>query len=184
MSAVTLKRNIMSSVSLVNNQVFTPLDIVDGPFNSNGQYHIYQSSKINTANSLNGLEVVVKYSNELPYRDGTIPIGYNLSCIIETQNDQGDWHPIHSQFAEFTKSNQEVGNEIHILTIDPTINAYDINVPIDVSNGSNIIARESKKQRRLGDNFRICVVLNESKFGEAGEFQSINLSISYEVYGA
>lgn len=163
----------MARVNLLNNATLDNSNVT-----GNGTFRIYESQKVDSPNSESALEVVIKYGNNLPDPEngGT---NYRLSALIETEDSQGNWHPIHYQFEAFVKAEQ--GNT-HILRLDPTIFNLDEGVVNDISDGFNIVARESKKQGHLPDDFRLVVLVHENGHGTAGAFQSVDVSCSYYTY--
>lgn len=163
----------MSTVSLLNNHTFNNTAVTE-----NGQYNLYSSNAINNPTDANSLRVVVEYKNNLPDPESTV-VKYNLVTIVESSDSQGNWYPLHYQYQPFVK--EEAGGK-HILVLEPSMFTFDEGVPSSIYDGVKNIAIESKKQGRLSDDFRICVFLNENGYGEPGAFQSVDVSLHYEIY--
>lgn len=166
----------MARVNLLNNTLLDNTNVTD-----NGTFELFVSNKIDAPNSDRGLEVVISYSNPTPDPEsgGT---NFKISAVIETEDNAGNWHPIHYQFNPFIRPAVQGGFEKHILRLDPTIFNLDEGVVNDISDGFNIIARESKKQGVLPDDFRIKILVHENGFGGTKPFQSVNVSVSYLTY--
>ena len=171
----------MSSFTQIVNQGFDAQNIT-----GNGVFDIFESAKISAPNDYsaadNSLEVVVCYSSNLPDPDVMVA-KYNLSCLIETEDDNGNWHPIHNQFRPYIKF--EDGAK-HIIRMQPDALLLDPGVPVDLYSGNITIAAESIKQGTLPDDFRVKIQCNEFGYvdGEPGpsSFQSVTCSVSYRTY--
>lgn len=165
----------MASVSLLNNQLLNNSGVT-----GNGQFHLFTSNPVSNSNDRNSLRVVVDYSNNVPDPEST-PIAYNLVAIVESSDGQGNWYPLNYQFQPFVKEEQ---GKKHILTLEPGIFNLDEGVASTVYDGVKNVAVESRKQGHLSDDFRICIILNENGFGSPGAFQSVNVTIHYEIYNS
>lgn len=165
----------MARVNILN-QAVLDASVITG----NGPFRIFESGKIDSPNSENALEVVIEYKGNLPdpEQGGT---NYRISALIETEDNAGNWHPIHYQYTPFVK--EEQGNK-HILRLDPTIFNLDEGVGNAISDGFNIVALESKKQGLLPDDFRIAIVVHENGFGTPGAFASVVVTASHYTYAA
>ena len=166
----------MARVNLLNGHTFDNSVITD-----NGTFRLWESAKIDSPNSENGLEVVIKYENPTPDPElgGT---NFKLSCILETQDNEGNWHPFHSQFEPFVRPEIQGGDQKHVLRIDPTIFNLDEGVINDIWDGFNTVARESRKQGILPDDFRIVLLVNENGFGGTKPFAGVTVTVSYMSY--
>jgi len=162
--------------TLANNVRVTAGEV---PVVANGSYSLFTSGKVNLVAGDNWLEVVVTYHQNLP--DPEVQVSkYNLTAIIETEDDDGNWHPIHFQYRPFIK--QETGN-IHIIRLDPNAFQLDYGVPSTISNGNTNIAVESIKQGVLPDDFRVKVMVNEfghdSNGATSASFDEATFSVTY-----
>lgn len=165
----------MARVNILDNQTLDNTSVT-----GNGSFRIFESGKIDSPNSTNALEMVISYSGNLPDPElgGT---NYQISCILETEDNAGNWHPFHYQYRAYVK--EEQGGK-HILRLDPTIFYLDEGVSFSISDGFNIVAHESKKQGHLPDDFRLVILVHENGHGTAGAFQSVNVTASYYTYAA
>lgn len=148
----------------------------------NGVYHLYTSPKQITSSLDNALEVVIKYAENLPNPALGQLARYNLIAVIETEDDDGSWHPIHAQFSPYV--NPDDGG-IFVIKLDPAIFVIDNGVTNDISNGFSIISRECVKQGTLPDDFRICILVNDYSFQNGvsnGGFEEVKLTVTYNTY--
>lgn len=164
----------MSRVSVLNNQT-----IDNSSITGNGSFRIFESAKFTPQTQENALEVVLTYQSPLPNPDTTV-VSYQITALLETQDDNNNWHPFHYQFDSFISNS--AGNGKYILRLDPKIFNLDEGVSFGVWDGVKTIALESKKQGHLPDDFRIVVVVHEAGYGAASAFQSVDLSVSYYTY--
>jgi len=170
----------MTNTVLLSNQTFTSADVINGPVDSNGSYKIYVSPKQSVANSITSLEVIVKYSNSTPVPGQEIT-NYSFNTVVETEDSAGEWHPIHAQIAEWRPSSSQT-EQTHILTYGPHIMNFDASSPMDTDVGGDVISRDHHKQGILPDDFRVLVMYSEKRFGDPGQFQGIDLSVSFNTY--
>jgi hypothetical protein len=166
----------MARVNLLNNFALDAT-LVTG----NGTFRLWESEKIDSPNSENGLEVVIAYSNPTPDPENG-GVNYKVSSILETQDNQGNWHPFHAQYEPFVKPEIHGGDTKHVIKIDPAIFNMDEGVINDIWDGFNIVARESRKQGILPDDFRIVLLLNENGHGGTKPFEGVNVTVSYLSY--
>lgn len=152
----------------------------------NGTFDLFVSEKQNAPNdyqaSDKSLEVIITYADNQPDPEVTVA-KYNLSAIVETEDDAGNWHPILNQFRAYVKA--ENGPQ-HILRLDPSVIVLDAGVPNDIYNGVSTIAVESIKQGTLPDDFRLKIQCNEYGYDANGptpaSFQSVIVSAAYRTY--
>lgn len=171
----------MAHKNLINSEILTATPTNLPAVDSNGTFRLYESAKIDSPNSENGLEVVITYKGMTPdpSNGGT---NFRVSAIIETEDIAGNWHPFHSQYESFVRPADDQNDQKHIIKCDPKIFNLDEGVINDVSDGFAIVARESRKQALLPDDFRVVILLSENGFGTTGAFQSIPVTISYLTY--
>lgn len=172
------------------NQILAKTNItaVDAGVNGNGTFPLFISQKFAAPQDFSaadrGLEVIVSYEGNLP--DPEVSVAkYNLTCVIETEDEEGNWHPLINQFVPYVKA--ERGNKF-IMRLDPDVLVLDPGVAIEIWNGVRNIAIESVKQGRLPDDFRVGVYVNELGYDALGvataaSFSSTDLTISYRTYG-
>ncbi len=144
-----------------------------------GANNIYSSSDVSVSGSDKSVEIVVKYSNQLPDPE-TVLAKYNLVAIVEEEIAAGIWRPFLSQADPFVKTEQ--GSTI-VFVYGPGIFSFDDAQGFDMSDGSQIIAKEYRKQGNLPSKFRVCIIANQSVAnGEVGAFTSVDANISYVTY--
>lgn len=157
----------------------------DAAINGNGTFHLFQSGKVNVNAGDNAVEVVIKYIDNVPNPANNQVAKYNLVAVLETQDDDGTWHPFHAQYSTFV--NSEDGN-VFTIKLDPKIFVFDVGVTNDISNGLSIVSRESIKQGTLPNDFRVCVLVNEFGYIDGvagiGSFEQTKLTITYNTYTA
>ena len=168
---------------LVSNLTILSDSMVEGPINSNGKYHAYISPVVSTNNN-QAIDAVLKIHSFLPNRQGLGKAKCTL--IMERQDDGGVWHPIHSLYQAvdaIAYDDTENGGIIpdQQLSYGPNIFNLDGSVSIDASDGLNIISQDHQKRGVLADKIRFCVVVHERDFGNVGAFQSIDISLDYEL---
>lgn len=153
----------------------------------NGTFDLFVSRKFEAPNdfpaSSTALELMLTYGSNLPDPEVT-NTKYSLSCIVETEDENGNWYPIHNQFRAFVK--EEHGAQ-HILRLDPGVLVLDPGIPNDIWNGVRTIAVESIKQGTLPDDFRFRIQVNEGGYDAAGAvtpsaFQSVELTAAFRAY--
>lgn len=179
----------MASKSIISQQLFTA---ADAGINGNGRYCLFQSPTYDAPKDYAaadvGLELVVTYLENLP--DPEVQVAkYNLSCILETQDEAGNWHPFHNQFEPYVKA--ERGNQF-ILRMDPSKIILDPSVPVDMWDGTQVIARICDAQGRLPDDFRLCIFVNEFGYQvdpadglnkpTVSSFQQVKVTASFRTY--
>lgn len=174
----------MSFSQVLNKQLITSADAsIDG----NGTFVLFQSGKFvapqDFSASDKGLEVIITYEDNLPNPETDIA-KYNLTCVVQTEDENGNWHPLINQFVPYVKA--ENGNQ-HILRLDPNILMLDAGVANEVWNGVSNIAIESNKQGSLPDDFRIVLYVNEYGYDQLGaataaSFVSVVATVSYRAY--
>lgn len=157
--------------------------MVEGPIDSNGKYHAYVSPEISTNNN-QAVEVVLKVHEFLPNRQGLGKAKCML--IMERKDDAGNWHPIHSLYQSIDAiSFDETENGGIIpdqqLSYGPNVFNLDGSVSIDASDGVNIISQDHQKRGVLADKIRFCVIIHERAYGLTGAFDSIEISLDYEL---
>lgn len=152
----------------------------NAPVTGNGQFELYNSGSIKNSTSASCLRVVVTYANNLPDPESVV-VQYRLTAIVESSDGEGSWYPLHYQFQPFIKAEQGAK---HILVLEPSIFSFDEGIPNTISDGATNIAVESKKQGRLSDDFRIRLLLSEGGYGTAGAFQSVDVTLHYEIYNS
>lgn len=166
----------MARVNLLNSVVLDATNVT-----GNGTFRLWESSKIDSPNSENGLEVVITYKSPMPNPE-TGGVNFKVSALIETQDNQGNWHAFHSQYEPFVKPEIEGGDTKHVLRIDPKIFNLDEGVINDISDGFNLVARESRKQGLLPDDYRVVLLVHENGFYSTKPFQSVTATVSALTY--
>ena len=165
----------MAMVNLLNKAVLTPSS--GEGVTGNGIFRLYESPVITNQNR-NSLEVTIDYGDPIPdpMVGGT---NFRLTAWLETLDDSGNAYVFHNQFETYVARQQ--GN-VHRMIMEPGLFVLDEGVVVDMWNGQEVIARESKKGGVTPDNFRVVIALIENGFGTSGAFQSIEVSASYRIY--
>lgn len=167
----------MARVNLLNNQTLNNTPVTD-----NGTFVLYESPKIDRPNSDRGLEVVVTYKNPVPDPE-TGGTNFRIACELETEDNQGNWYPFHTQFQSFFKPEVQGGQQVHTLRVDPSIFLLDKGVVNLIPNPDGTSANiESLKQGIAPDDFRIKILVSENGFGGLKPFQSVDVTVSYFTY--
>lgn len=165
---------------LIANQTVTALD---AGIAGNGTHHLFISDEIATNNN-KAVDIDLAVSNFTPNRDaGGQSI---LSMVVERKDDAGNWHPyfsLHDPVRAISYGPTENGGVIpdQQMRVGPNIFQLEGDRAFDISNGLSTIAQEHKKQGVMPSRFRICVIVHESAFGNAGAFQEVTLSLDYEL---
>lgn len=167
----------MATVQLLTSQTFD-----NSAITGNGSFDLWISPTVSNSNLRSSIKLIVDYEDNQPV-PGSIPdpVQYDLVAFLESDDGSGGgWYPFHYQFEPYRVPNS--GRQ-HILIMEPGIFNLDEGVPIDIWDGVRVVARQSKKQGSVPDNFRVRIQLNEFRYGEPGAFQSATISVHYQLYG-
>ncbi len=148
----------------------------------NGSYDLYVSPTYSNSNLRTSIKLIVDYEDNQPVPGAIVePVQYDLVAFLESDDGSGNgWYPFHYQFEPYRSPGS--GRQ-HILIMEPSIFNLDEGVPLDIWDGVQVIARQSKKQGSVPDNFRLRIQLNEFRYGEPGAFQSATISAHFQLYG-
>lgn len=179
----------MAFQTLINAQTLSAANLTDDqgnavtPPHANGRYILYQSAKINIPNGVEDLEVAVRYENNIKSSADGVPVSYNITAVLETEDSASNWHPIHGMIEPFqgATSVHDVGGRFHILSYGPNIINFE-QTPIDTFAAGEVISRDHRKQGRMPDDFRVVLLLEENRAaGDPGQFASVDVTISYNL---
>ena len=165
---------------LVAAQTFTAVDI---GITGNGKYTVYQSAEISTNNN-KAVEVDLAIHSFLPNRQG---LGRALlTMILERKDDAGNWHPLHALHApvqaiayDETENGGIIPNQ-H-MTFGPSVFQLEGDRAWDTSDGLAIISQDHQKRGVMPSKFRIKVLVHEGQYGYTGAFDSVTISLDYEL---
>jgi len=179
----------MSFTTLLNSVTLVAADLTDEAGNPvvaphpNGRYVLYTSPKVNIPNGVADLEVAVRFEQNTPSSASGVAVSNNITAILETEDDTGNWHPIHGMIEAFQGATSvlDIGGRFHLLSYAPSIISFD-QVPIDTFAGGEVVSRDHRKQGRMPDDFRVKLILEEKRSaGDPGQFQSIDVTLSYNI---
>lgn len=164
----------MAQISLADNLLVTNEAIT-----GNGVYNIWTSNVINNSNSIPSLRLIIEYANIQPdSRVSGVGNTFGITVVVESQIGT-KWFPIAYQFSSYDTP----GNgDTRIILLQPDINSDNAGIDDDMYVGGNTIAKTSRQQGKLGSNFRVRLVCQENGYGQAGSFQSVNVSIFGETF--
>lgn len=154
---------------------------VDG----NGKHHLYISPSQNNQSGPNGylfdsLRVVIQYGDPVPNGAYTSEI----RAIVESSNGETGanelWFPIAYQFEGFYVPD---GGPTREIMLHPALTVVDMGVDDIVWDGG-FAAAISRQQGKLGADFRVCIIMNETAYGTSNAFQSVPVSIYGEMFNA
>lgn len=155
------------SFQLLDNEIFTPADIVDG--------RIYTSP---TQNNLTGttypaLKLIADYQ-DLQGTFGQV----GVTAFVEAESEQGHWYPIAYQFNQFGAIGVQHFREI---VLQPDLFWFDVGIDnIIWVEGKGAIAQASNQQGFLFSKWRAAIGINDPN----NTFQSLQMSLYGERYGA
>lgn len=161
---------------------------VDAAVQGNGRYDLFVSDTFSSNNN-KAIDVDLNVLSLTPNRDNAATTGYGkavVTLIMERLDDGGNWHPVHSLYEPIRAVSIGADNNGGIipenqLSYGPNIFNFDGSVPIDASDGDNIIFKDHRKQGVMPAKFRFKLVLIEKEFGNGGAFDSITFNLDYEL---
>jgi len=164
----------MAQISLADNLLVTNEAIT-----GNGVFNIWTSNIINNSNSIPSLRLITEYANIVPdSRSSNVANTFGITIVVESQIGT-KWFPIAYQFNNF---NTPGNGDTRIILLQPDISTDNAGIDDDMYVAGNTIAKISRQQGKLGSNFRVKLVCQENGYGEAGSFQSVNVSIFGETF--
>ena len=166
--------------SIIENQLLDNSGI-----SGNGNHHLYTSPSQSNSSGPSGylydsLRVVIQYGAPTPNGAYTS----DIRAIIESSNGESGadekWFPIAYQFEGYFVPD---GGPTREIMLHPTLTVIDLGVDDIVWDGG-FAAAISRQQGKLGAEFRVCIVLNETAHGTPDAFQSVPVSIYGEMFNA
>ena len=169
---------------LVSNTTFDNQSMVEGTITGNGKYHAYISPELSSNNN-KAVETVLKIHDIVPGQESAA--GAIVVLMMERKDDAGNWHAAHGVYQPFYATSyapDENGGIIpdQQISLGPSLFNFDGQVPIAASDGRNIVSLDSQKRGVMPSKFRFCVIVHARKFGTVGAFQSITISLDYELH--
>ena len=165
----------MATFSIWESEVFDNTGIT-----GNGVWHLATSTEQPNATGLNSIRVVCEYESVTPASNDR---EFDLTCIVESSNGETGaaqkWFPIAYQFDPFRR---DIKGKTRELILQPSIVVIDMGVDDGIQLGGDTVARISRQQGKLGDDFRVCIVLHEQDYGGPGAFQSATISVYGERF--
>lgn len=169
---------------LISNLVVDNQSMVEGPITGNGRYHAYISGEL-ASNNNKAVEAVLTIHNITP--GNADAAGAIINLIMERKDDAGTWHPVHGLYDPYraVESGPDKNGGIipdQQISLGPSLLNFDGQVPIDTSDGLDIISRDSQKRGVMPSKFRFCIVVHERKFGTVGAYSTGEYSLDYELH--
>ena len=156
----------MSQIDLADSLIIKPDGTNGGDtITGNGDVHIFRSA-IQTLNAGNdALRVVVEYEAI----DENVNSSYFLTAIVETKDSQASrWTPLIRQ----NNPLNDLGQNVKIFEINKGIFDQTFGGTLDQGN-----VQYQFRQDKPSDQYRVCVVLTENRYGTADAFTQATVSI-------
>ena len=177
-----------SNFTATNTTMWNPdTESQDVSVTANGKYFAFISDEIATNNN-KAINATCQINSFLQNRDEAAGI-YGKSKLmfsLERKGDDGSWHPLHGLFETVDAVAYGPGENGGIIpeqemTFGPNVDNVENRRPIDHSDGENIDHQDHPKNGVLPDFVRLVVIIHEKEFGGSGAFQSVNITVDYEL---
>lgn len=164
----------MANIDLADSVVIKPDgsnggDVVTG----NGTTHIYRSAIQANSNNLENLRVVVEYEAV----DTNVTASYELRAAIETKASSATrWIPLIQQNNGINGDNFTNGQPLKEFEVNPNI--------FDQTFGGTLTQGATEfqfRQSKPSDDWRVCILLKENRYGTADAFTQATVSIYGDI---
>lgn len=154
--------------------------LVSNIVNANGKFVVDISPEFTNPDNegCNSILLDIEFSNFLPDPD-TNPPNWKIKATIESSNGAGLWRPVGSQFEPLSHPSQ---GPRQIIIVQPDIVNFDEGIPIDDWDGAAVVARRSRQQGILGNDFRVVLSVLENNYGNLNALQSFTVKMIGERY--
>lgn len=141
---------------------------------SNGSFEVDITDGFSNSGGYNSITAHIRFKATTPHEEVGSP-GWNILAIIESSDGSGTWNPIGQMMDPIRFLTQGAHN---VITVQPNIFNIHEGVPIDIWDGTKTVTRISRQQGILGDDYRIKIIVHETKFGTSDALQSFTVDIT------